>query len=132
MTRSVNHCSLKLLDFNAVANPHRSSKDINDIGPHPDDEEFDTSAQSAAIDSLSELSDGTLDQYMPQAESLKDKKLQRIAEQMRLGLQIQRMVGHRIQNEKYQRWNQLNPLLQNQVMYPTKEMDRIYRQWVTN
>lgn len=56
---------------------------MNDIGPHPDDDEFDTSAQS--IDSLSELSDGTM-QYMPQAESLKDKKLQRIAEQMRLGL----------------------------------------------
>ena len=64
---------------------NRPSKDINDLGPHPDDEECDALANSAALGSLSELSDSTME-YMPKAESLKDKKLQRIAEQLRCGI----------------------------------------------
>ena len=61
-------------------------KDLNDLGDHPDDEEFDDSASAAATEeTLSELSDGTVP-YEPKAESLMDKKLHRIAEQMLAGL----------------------------------------------
>ena len=62
-----------------------SFKDLNDLGDHPDDDEFDDSSSSAPTDTLSELSDGTI-QYDPKVESLKDRKLNRIAEQMLAGL----------------------------------------------
>jgi len=74
--------SLKWLSLSLIAN---SFKDVNDLGDHPDDDEFDDSLSSAATDTLSELSDGTL-HYEPKVESLKDKKLNRIAEQMLAGL----------------------------------------------
>ena len=74
--------SLKWLSLSLIAN---SFKDLNDLGDHPDDDEFDDSSSSAPTDTLSELSDGTI-QYDPKVESLKDKKLNRIAEQMLAGL----------------------------------------------
>ena len=60
-------------------------KDVHALEDHPDDEECDDASSSAATDTLSELSDGTV-QYVPTVESLKDKRLQRIAEQMLAGL----------------------------------------------
>ena len=61
-----------------------TSKDINDLGDHPDDEEPSGDSESS-LDSLSELSAGTL-VYDPQVESLKDQKLKRLVEQMKSGM----------------------------------------------
>ena len=73
------------------------SKDFNEISNHPDDaeEEGDGNAASSSCDSLSELSAGTVPYKVPQVQGLKDQKLQRLVDQMRMGIK-----GHEFSTEK--------------------------------